>query len=143
MIQRARLASHTGDHFTASMRTSMKKVITVVLDGDYDADYRSLGSARAFVRTLTTNVQEVHDAGRPTETRRPADQGTGFLWRLNTYCSFEARSEGTYEQCESVSLTRDVPFGLGWLIKPFVTGIPREALEFTLGRVRAALAKAG
>ena len=45
-----------------------------------------------------------------------------------------------YEQCESVSLTRDVPTGLGWLIKPFITSIPRETMEFTLGKVRAGVA---
>jgi hypothetical protein len=42
-------------------------------------------------------------------------------------------------QCESISLTRDIPALLSWLIKPFVTGVPRESLEFTLGHTRAAL----
>jgi len=44
-------------------------------------------------------------------------------------------------QCESVSLSRDVPTGLGWLIGPFVTSIPRESLEFTLRTLRAELMK--
>jgi hypothetical protein len=35
-------------------------------------------------------------------------------------------------QIESVSLTRAIPNGLGWLIGPFVESIPRESLEFTL-----------
>jgi hypothetical protein len=38
-----------------------------------------------------------------------------------------------------VTLTRDVPFAIAWLVRPFVTGIPRDAMTFTLGRVRAAL----
>jgi len=33
--------------------------------------------------------------------------------------------------------------GLGWLIRPFVTGIPRESLEFTLTAMRAALSRSG
>ena len=36
-----------------------------------------------------------------------------------------------------MSLTRDLPFGLGWIVRPFVTGVPRETLEFTLSSVRA------
>jgi hypothetical protein len=28
---------------------------------------------------------------------------------------------------------------LGWLIKPFITGIPKESLEMTLGATRSAL----
>jgi hypothetical protein len=40
-------------------------------------------------------------------------------------------------------LTRDIPVGLGWLIRPFITGIPKESLENTLGSTRsAALARA-
>jgi hypothetical protein len=39
-------------------------------------------------------------------------------------------------QCESVSLSRGIPFMLGALIKPFVTGIPRETLTFTLEAAR-------
>ena len=31
---------------------------------------------------------------------------------------------GTYVQCESLSLSRDIPLGFGWLIGPFVTSIP-------------------
>jgi hypothetical protein len=49
------------------------------------------------------------------------------------------RDGGTYVQCESITLSRDVPFGLGWIIKPFVTEIPMESLAFTLQRTRAAL----
>jgi hypothetical protein len=44
-----------------------------------------------------------------------------------------------YVQLEAISLTRDIPDGLGWLIRPFVTSIPRESLAFTLTRTREAL----
>jgi hypothetical protein len=46
---------------------------------------------------------------------------------------------GTYVQCEAVSLTRDIPFGLKWLIGPFVTGIPRETLATMMQATRTAL----
>jgi hypothetical protein len=45
-----------------------------------------------------------------------------------------------YVQCESISLTRGIPFGVGWIVRPFVTSIPRETLEFTLETTRKALA---
>jgi hypothetical protein len=44
-------------------------------------------------------------------------------------------------QCESVSLSRDIPFGLGWVVGPFVSSIPRESLTFTLQTTRDALTK--
>ena len=43
-------------------------------------------------------------------------------------------------QCEAISLTRGIPFALRWLIGPFVTGIPRESLAFSLETTRKTLA---
>jgi hypothetical protein len=42
-------------------------------------------------------------------------------------------------QNQVVSLSRDIPTGLGWAVEPFVTSIPKESLEFTLGAVRRAV----
>ena len=42
-------------------------------------------------------------------------------------------------QLESISLTRGIPTGLGWMIGPFVESVPRESLEFTLEKTRKAL----
>ena len=40
-----------------------------------------------------------------------------------------------------LACSRDIPFGFGWLIGPFVTSIPRESLNFTMSRARQALVK--
>ena len=136
MVQSSRVNSQQGDHFDVAMRTSMHKVITVVIDADYLIDYQHLGPSRVWTKSVATHVREVSNAGSQSESSKPAEQGGGYLWRLNTYCSFDARPKGTYEQCESISLSRGLPFGIGWMVSPFVTSVPREALEFTLGQVR-------
>ena len=81
------------------------------------------------------------DPDTPEEHESPVGHDSGFLWRLNNYCALDERDGGTYVQCETVSLSRDIPIGLGWLIGPFVTSIPRESLEFTLGAMRAAVGR--
>jgi hypothetical protein len=136
-IVRSRVNSQTADRFEVSMRTSTKKVITVVIDADYVIEYRPIGEDRMYTRSAAKNLFEVGHAGTPQEHRTPAEQGKGYLWRLNNYCSFVERTEGVYEQCESISLTTDIPWYLNWIVSPFVTSVPRETLEFTLGRVRA------
>ena len=73
--------------------------------------------------------------------RSIAAKDGGYLWRLNSYWRFLGRDGGTYVQCESVSLTRGIPLGFGWLIRPFVTSLPRESLEFTLDTTRLALTR--
>jgi hypothetical protein len=63
----------------------------------------------------------------------------GFLWRLNSYWRFEERDGGVYIECEAISLTRDVPTGLGWLIEPIVRQLPAESLVNTLRATRNAI----
>jgi hypothetical protein len=57
--------------------------------------YRALGPSRLDTKSVATNVFDVKNAGQPDERRTPGDQAVGWLWRLNTYCSFEERPEGT------------------------------------------------
>jgi hypothetical protein len=48
------------------------------------------------------------------------------------------RVEGAGE-CRAISLTRDVPQGLGWIIEPIIDKLPRESLVATLEATRKAL----
>jgi len=48
----------------------------------------------------------------------------------------EERDGGVYVQNEAVSLTRDIPGVLAWMIEPFLTSIPKESLEMTLEATR-------
>lgn len=142
MIQRAKVLNRSGDQFVVQMRTSMTKaMVTVVIDADYRVDYQAIGPSRLHTKSAATNLYHVESAGEPGEKRTPGDKSSGYLWRLNTYCSFEETAAGTIEQCESVSLTRGIPFGFGWIVRPFVSGIPRDTLEFTLGKVRSEAGK--
>ena len=61
------------------------------------------------------------------------------MWRLNSYWAFEQVEDAVLVECEAISLTRDIPNGLGWMVGPFVNSIPRESLEFTLDATRKAL----
>jgi hypothetical protein len=141
-IQQSRILRKDDRQFVVQMRTWGKKMtVTAVHDADYVIEYRRLSPSRMYTRSVATNIHHVEDAGEPAERRVPGDQSSGYLWRLNTYCWFDERAEGTYEQCESISLTRSAPFGMGWLINRFVEEIPRETLEFTLSRVRDGLAQ--
>jgi hypothetical protein len=140
-IRRSKMTSRNGDRFNVYLQLFMKKVISVVLNTEYDVQYVPIPPNRTEVRSYATRIAEVQHPDTAEEQERPAGHDSGFLWRFNNYCGLEEREGGTYVQCESISLSRDLPIGLGWLIRPFVTGIPRESLEFTLGMIRTTLAK--
>ena len=120
------------------MRT---KVITVVLDTENEVRYTTPRPDRGEFRARSTSVREVEDAGTPNEVVKPVGEGHGFMWRLNTYGRVEARDGGVLVQFETVSLSRDIPFGLGWVIGPFVTSVPKESLLFTLETLRRVVAR--
>lgn len=141
MIRQSALKRREGDAFDTSVQLYTKKVVTVVLNVDHHVEYGKFDDSHVWSTSRSVRIAEVDGFGTPAEHEKPVDGGTGYLWRTNLYCNFEARPEGTYEQCESVSLTRDIPFGFGWLIGPFVSSVPRDALEYTLGKAREALAK--
>jgi hypothetical protein len=84
-------------------------------------------------------IAEVEEAGKSDEREKtPGDDG-GYLWRMETWWRMQEGDGGVYVQSEAASLTRDIPTGLGWMIKPFITSIPRETLKFTLEAARKAV----
>lgn len=135
----SRLISHRGSDFQVYLRLLKKKVITVVLDTDHEVHYRSLGRSRCTCRSYTTRIAEVENAGTPSERVLPPDTGHGFLWRLHSCWRFEERDGGVCAECRATSLTRDVPFGLGWAIEPIIQKLPEESLIKTLDATRRAL----
>lgn len=141
LVTRAALVQRQDDRDVVAMRTSVKKVISVVMDGDYVMEYRRLAPGRAVTTNVATNLHQVSDDGKAGERREPADQTSGYLWRYRMYCSFDERPEGTLDQCESLTLTRGVPALVSWLVGPLVTGIPRDSLALMLSSARAALVK--
>lgn len=140
-VMQSRLASARGDDLDVFMRLKKQKVVTVVLDTEYDVHYGKLDAAHQYSVSRSTRVTEIENPGEPTEHSLPAGHDHGYMWRLNTYWAFEQADDGVFVQCEAISLTRDIPAGLGWLIGPFVNSIPRESLQFTLNATRNAFAK--
>lgn len=139
-VQQSRLLERRGDHFQVFFRFHKKKAtVTAVHDTWHDVDYFRLSPTRAGSHTVATRILDVDNPGEKNERHRSAEEDRGYLWRLETWWRFEQRDGGVYVQCESVSLTRDVPWGLGWLVGPVVKSIPREQLAFTLGNSRTVL----
>jgi hypothetical protein len=138
-VVRSKLVASSGDLRQVSMRLRQHKVITVTLDTMYDVRYGALDPRHGYSTSRSTQVTEIADADTAHEHALVPGDDHGFMWRLNSYWSYAQRGEGLLLQLEAVSLTRDVPLGLDWIVGPFVFSIPRESLEFTLNATRAAL----
>ena len=140
-ITASRTLERTSSHFRVALRFFVKKIIGVTMDTENEADFFSQSPNRAYSRIRSTRVTEIANAGTPREGPKAAGQENGFMWRLNTYWRFLERDGGTYIQCESLTLSRDLPFALGWIIRPFVSQVPKESLTFTLEHAKTELLK--
>lgn len=135
----SRARNEEGGRATVEMRFRKQRVITVVLDAEFASESGFTRPDCGYGISRSTHIWQVDQPGTAREHRRPEGSDDGFLWRLNSYWSFKQTSAGLLVECEAVSLTRNVPAGLGWLITPIISSLPRASLEFTFAATRNAV----
>lgn len=128
----SKLLSRNGAEFRSALRLRKKKILTVILNSEYTTRFTDLSPQAGYSIARSLRIAEVENAGSANERDLPAGQGQGFLWNLNSYWSWEERDGGVYVECRAVSLSRDVPTGLGWIVNPIIRDLPKESLEATL-----------
>jgi len=130
----SKLYSHQGTHWRSYLKLYKRALLPAIFDTEYDVEYRELDPARWAVLSRSTKVAEI-DGGKVL----PVGTGHGYLWRLNAYWLLEQRPEGVYLECRAISMSRDIPLGLAWAIKPMITSLPRDSLQQTLDATARAL----
>lgn len=60
----------------------------------------------------------------------------GFLWRLNSYWRYEQVGAGVIVECESLTLSRSIPFFAALFVRPIIEGVARESLGRALTALR-------
>jgi len=138
-VERSKTLEHDGNHYVAFLRFRRHKVITVILNTTHDVNYFRDSPERAHSRSSATKISEVENSGKSDEREKEPGRDGGFLWRMETWWRMEEQDGGVYIQSEVVSLTRDIPAGIGWMIGPFVSSIPKESLAFTMEATRKAV----
>ncbi len=64
-VQRSKLLLHNGDDFKIFLRLRKHKVVTVILNTEYDVRYMTLDPSRSTSRALSTRIAEVENTGKP------------------------------------------------------------------------------
>jgi len=138
-VAKARIESRSGNQFIVFLRFRRQKIVTVVLDTEHEVNYYRDSPLRGHSRSSAVRIAQVEDPDGPNEKEKAPGEDDGFLWRMETWWRMEERDGGVYVQNQVVTLTRDIPTGLAWLIEPFIIKIPKETLEFTLQATRKAV----
>ena len=126
--------------YDVMLRLYEKHILTVVLNSTYHIRYETPDPKHLVVTSRSTHIGEVKDPSKSTTEEVPSGSDSGFLWRLNSYWRFEAADGGVYARCEAISLSRDVPIALGWMLKGFLERYPKDSMVNTLRGTRAAVA---
>jgi len=135
-VEQSKLLNRNGDTFDIFLRLVRKKIVTVHYNTKHTVVYRLYEADRAASHSVATRIAELGNAGTVSEKEKPVGDDSGFFWRLNSYWRFKQADGGVFIECESISLSRSIPFGFGWLVKGYVESVPRESLEGTLTSIR-------
>lgn len=136
-VLRVAVLSRGPDAMNVFLRLRRTRIITVVYDTEHRVTFRTFGPNRASSTSIATKIAEVADAGTPTEHELPRGEDRGLLWKLNAYWRYEQVGHGVIAECESVTLSREVPSLLRPVAMPLVRGAARESMERTLTGLRA------
>jgi hypothetical protein len=132
----SKLLSHDGDLWTTQLRFGRRAgLVNVSYDAEYSAHYKALDGGGWAIQSRSTRISELVGDGKPL----PTGVSQGFLWNLNSYWLIEPRPEGLYLECRAISLSRDIPTGLGWIVRPIIATVPRDSLRATVEEARKAL----
>lgn len=139
-VVRSRLIERHNHTVIGEWRLAQKSgLLAIVLQVRIEARYQQIAPGKWTGRAYANQISDVDHAGSKNETVYPPGEGYGFLWRLFAYWSLEATDGGVLAENRSLSLTRDIPQAVAWMVRPFVQEIPRQALQSTLLNTRKAV----
>jgi hypothetical protein len=139
-ITEIKVLSHTGSDYLIRTRVVKSKFfISDVLQVENEIHYVTLDSKRVYSRSVSRRVVEISNPGKESERELAPGHDRGLMWRINGYWFFEQSEGGVFITCESVTLTRDIPFLMAKMLGPILHELPAEALKNSLELTRKAI----
>ena len=138
----ARVLSRDNDSLRLYLKLQRSAIVTVAYNTEHLVHYSRYTPDRASSRSVATRIAEIEDLGKPSEHELPVGHDRGFMWRLNSYWRYQTAPGGVIVELESVTLSRELPWGLRTLVRPIVNLIARESMQRTLDAMRARFAPA-
>jgi hypothetical protein len=132
----SKLLGKEGDTYRYFQRLRKTKVLTAVLNTEHEATFLKVADNRWQVCSSAKKIAEVENEGEADEAELPVGDDRGFLWRMDACWHLEEGDGGVYAEVGALTLSRSIPFGLGWVVKPFIESMPRESVEGLLQATR-------
>ena len=139
-VVKVKVLTQTDDYQKITMLVVQKAFgVTGAVEADNEVHIIKQDARRVYSLSNATRMQEIVDYGQPEEHLRSENQGPGYVWRTVSMNRLEQRDGGVYIEMEMISLSRGIPVGVGWLIKPLIEHMPRTVMLETLNDTRNAV----
>jgi hypothetical protein len=135
----SRLIDRQGSRYHVLHETLSRSLITVSLKIDSVIDWSGDERDGFASHSATTQVTEFEHAGTPRARERSPDQAKGWLWAEDSWWRVTREANGVCVTYETIALTRDVPWGWGWLIRGVIERFPATTLADMLDRTRSVI----
>ena len=142
-VLEARVLERTDEFVRVYLKLVRSRIVTATYNTEHLAVYQRYGTGRASSSTIALRIAELEDAGTEREREKAPGQDRGFLWRLHSYWRYGEVDGGVVVECESITLSRSIPFLARPFVGPIVNGVARESLDRTLSAMRTRLSGKG
>jgi hypothetical protein len=107
---------------------------------EHDVIFARRTPARGTSKSRATKIAELYKPGTASEREMAAGEDNRLLQRWNSYWRYEEVATGVIAECESITLSRSVLFGLG---RGTADDTARESMEKALINLRGHFPTAG
>jgi len=140
LFSKCTIRARDGDQATLNVVAAQKAFsVTAAVETEDQVQVVRLGPKKAYITSKAVQVQEIADYGRPTEHPFSESRRPGYVWRQVGVERLEERDGGVYVELETIVLSRGIPVGFRWLIKPLVDELPRRLMLDVLNDTRTAV----
>ena len=130
------------DEYRLFLKLKRTQIITVVYNTEHHVRFRKHGDDQYSSSSVSVKITEVEQINGGAEREKPTGDDRGFLWRMNSYWRYQKVPGGLLVECESITLSRSIPFLLEGLTRPIINNVAGESMERTLRELRERLARA-
>jgi hypothetical protein len=138
-VRSSKLLDKQGERYHVLHETLSRNIIAIGLKIESVVDWSRDGQDGFSSHSTTTRVTELERAGTPRARERTPSQAKGWMWAEDSWWRISPKADGACVTYETVALTRDIPWGLGWLLHPIVDRFPADTMTNMLVRTRTAV----
>jgi len=132
------LVSHTGQDFKYRLKFEQHGFgVHAGLKGDFHSTYELLDDRTGYSITEATNLVELEKPGSAEERELTVAESHGYVERILTVVRYREVAEGVQLEVETLTLSRDVPASLRWIVSPVIQRFSRQVMTSTLEKFRS------